>query len=69
MWMTSKLGLPELSSILIVVVVTVPFLPLIPAVFRYSRVIWIHFERWACPSDLSAGWYERFRRNQAGKKP
>ena len=26
------------------------YLPFMPAVFRYSRVLWIYFERWANPS-------------------
>lgn len=52
---------PELGSILIVLVACIPYAPLIPAVFRYSRVIWIHFERWVCPSDVSAAPYEKSR--------
>jgi uncharacterized protein (DUF983 family) len=27
------------------------YLPLTPAVFRYSRVIWMHFDQWYSPSD------------------
>jgi hypothetical protein len=29
----------------------VVFLLFVPAVFRYSRVVWIHFDRWIEPSD------------------
>jgi uncharacterized protein (DUF983 family) len=65
----ARLLFPDLNSILLVAVASVPYLPLTPAVFRYSRVIWIHFERWVCPSDVSAGWYERSRQNQARKGP
>lgn len=25
------------------------FLPLVPAVFRYSRVVWMYFDRWIDP--------------------
>ena len=25
------------------------FIPFVPLVFRYSRVLWIYFDRWACP--------------------
>jgi uncharacterized protein (DUF983 family) len=25
------------------------FLPLVPLIFRYSRVLWIHYDRWAWP--------------------
>jgi hypothetical protein len=31
----------------------VPFLILVPLVFRYSRVIWMHFDHWADPEPLS----------------
>lgn len=37
------------------------YLPLIPAVVRYSRVFWIYFERAMCPSNLSAGEFEKLR--------
>ena len=36
-------------------------MPLIPAVFRYSRIGWIYFERAGCPSDISATVYEKTR--------
>ena len=29
------------------------FLPFVPAIFRYSRVIWMHFDRLVDPSDES----------------
>ena len=29
------------------------FLPFVPAIFRYSRVIWMHFARLVDPSDES----------------
>ena len=36
---------------------TLAYLPLVPTIFRYSRVVWVHFDRWVCPSDSSAGAY------------
>jgi uncharacterized protein (DUF983 family) len=42
---------PDLDLGLIVLIVGVLFLPLVPAVTRYSRVIWIHFDRWAWPDQ------------------
>jgi uncharacterized protein (DUF983 family) len=30
----------------------VPFLLLVPLVFRYSRIIWMHFDHWADPEGL-----------------
>jgi uncharacterized protein (DUF983 family) len=39
--------LPEWQLELVMLLVIVCYLPLVPLVFRYSRVIWIHFDRWA----------------------
>ena len=27
------------------------FLLFVPAIFRYSRILWIHFDRWTEPED------------------
>jgi len=59
--------LPGWNSILLALVAMVPYLPLIPGVFRYSRVTWIYFERAGCPSDITAGPYEKIRLREAGK--
>ena len=56
--------LPGWDTIALAVVALLPFLPLIPAVFRYSRVTWIYFDRAVCPSDLSAGPYEKLRKRE-----
>ena len=37
------------------------YLPFIPAVFRYSRVLWVHLDRAADPDESSAGPYEKLR--------
>jgi len=55
---------PDGNSMLLALVAVVPYLPFMPAVFRYSRVLWVHFERFACPSDTSAGTYEKQRLKQ-----
>jgi Protein of unknown function (DUF983) len=61
--------LPDWSSISLAFLVVIPYLPLVPLVFRYSRVVWVYFERWACPSDLSAGVWEKQRLKQiAGRR-
>jgi uncharacterized protein (DUF983 family) len=44
---------PELDLGLVVLLAAVVYLPLVPMVFRYSRVIWIHFDRWAWPGSDS----------------
>jgi uncharacterized protein (DUF983 family) len=56
--------LPSWSSYAIALAAVVPYLPLVPVVFRYSRVLWIYFERWACPTDISAGVWEKQRLKQ-----
>jgi uncharacterized protein (DUF983 family) len=40
---------PDLDLGLAVLAAVVAYLPFVPAVFRYSRVIWIYFDRWAWP--------------------
>ena len=49
LWIGSLL-LPTLDLGWIVLICAVCFLPLVPAVTRYSRVIWIYFDRWAWPA-------------------
>jgi uncharacterized protein (DUF983 family) len=46
------------------VLTLVLYLPLVPAVFRYSRGIWIHFERFTCPTAVSATVFEKIRQQQ-----
>jgi uncharacterized protein (DUF983 family) len=41
--------LPSLRIEFVIGLSLLPYLFLVPAVFRYSRVIWIHFDRWASP--------------------
>jgi uncharacterized protein (DUF983 family) len=41
--------LPDWDLGVLVLVACVVYLPFVPLVFRYSRVIWIHFDRWAWP--------------------
>jgi hypothetical protein len=41
---------PEPRFEFIVLVATIAYLPFVPLVFRYSRVLWIYFERWANPN-------------------
>jgi hypothetical protein len=40
------------------------YLPLVPAVFRYSRVLWIYYDRTLDPDGALAGPYERMRLKQ-----
>jgi uncharacterized protein (DUF983 family) len=56
--------LPNLRGELLVLVALIPFFPLVPAIFRYSRVLWIYVERAGSPVDDSAGAYEKLRLSQ-----
>jgi uncharacterized protein (DUF983 family) len=53
--------LPDWSAYQVTGAVVACYLVMTPMVFRYSRVIWIFFDRWACPTDVSAGAFEKQR--------
>ena len=42
---------PEMDLGWAVLIAVVLYLPFVAPVFRYSRVIWIHFDRWAWPEE------------------
>ncbi len=46
---------PEIDLGWMVLICGACFIPLVPMVTRYSRVIWIFFDRWAWPSDSEPG--------------
>jgi uncharacterized protein (DUF983 family) len=50
MWIVSML-LPTLDLGWIVLICGLCFVPFVPMVTRYARVIWIFFDRWAWPSS------------------
>jgi uncharacterized protein (DUF983 family) len=60
--------LPDVNPFLLVLAITVLYLPLAPAVFRYSRVLWMYFERWSCPGDVSATSYEKARQKEFARQ-
>jgi uncharacterized protein (DUF983 family) len=56
--------LPTWNGAVVALLALVPYLPLSPAVFRYSRVLWIYFDRAADPHGGLAGSYEKTRLKQ-----
>ena len=56
--------LPGWKDLYIVALVFVLYLPLVPSVYRYSRTLWIHFDRWIAPTDVSAQAFEKARANE-----
>ncbi len=55
---------PNFNSHLLVLLILIPYLPLVPMVFRYSRVLWVYAERLSSPVDESAGAYEKLKRHR-----
>ena len=45
---------PHWSGLLVASVTMLPYVPLTPIVFRYSRVMWIYFEDFVEPGELSS---------------
>lgn len=56
--------LPDQHELAVLGLVLLMYLPFMPVVFRYSRTLWIYLERWLCPSDISAGPYEKMRQRE-----
>ena len=50
MWIAWLL-LPTWDLGILVLVACGFYLPFVPMVFRYSRVIWIHYDRWVWPES------------------
>jgi uncharacterized protein (DUF983 family) len=46
---------PEMDLGWAVLLAVVAYLPFVPAVFRYSRVMWIYFDRWLWPDERPGG--------------
>jgi hypothetical protein len=60
--------LPDWNGMLVALLALVPYLPLTPVIFRYSRVLWIYLDRVSDPTDLSAGAYEKHRLKQLAEQ-
>jgi uncharacterized protein (DUF983 family) len=62
---------PRLGALPVLAAIVILYAPLVPIVFRYSRVIWMYFDRAISPTDVSAGVYEKVRhlevQQQAGE--
>jgi uncharacterized protein (DUF983 family) len=60
--------LPDWSGFVVAGLAVVLYLPFIPAVFRYSRLLWIYLDRGGDYSDANAGPYEKMRRQQLAEQ-
>jgi len=64
--------LPEWGPIPLFFLVVLLYVPLIPPVFQYLRVLWIYSERLGSPGDVSATSFEKMRRREfdrAARRP
>lgn len=52
---------PDWSGIVVAGVSLLPYLPLTPVVFRYSRIVWVYLDRAVDPTEINAGLYEKIR--------
>jgi uncharacterized protein (DUF983 family) len=55
---------PDTSSLLICLILFAGYVPLMPWLYRYSRVIWIHLDYLVSPGDSAAGSYEKMRQRE-----
>jgi hypothetical protein len=60
--------LPDWNTYWLLAAAIIPYVLLTPVVFRYSRTIWIYFERWTCPGDVSATPYEKTRAREIERR-
>jgi uncharacterized protein (DUF983 family) len=67
-YLAARATFPTWSSLAVAVAALVPFVPLIPAVFRYSRVLWIYLDRACAPGSVSAGAYEKVKQKQFAQR-
>jgi uncharacterized protein (DUF983 family) len=49
------LFLPELDLGWAILIALVAYLPFVPLAFRYSRMIWMYFDRWVWPDEKAEG--------------
>jgi uncharacterized protein (DUF983 family) len=54
--------LPDWSPSSVFLLILAAYVPLVPAIFRYSRVGWIYFDRLGFSGDTDAPVYEQVRR-------
>jgi uncharacterized protein (DUF983 family) len=61
--------LPTWNSFLVAVLALIPYVPLTPFVFRYSRVLWIYFDRLNYSQENLVDGYEQNRKQQLTAAP
>jgi hypothetical protein len=59
---------PNWDGIVVALVAQLPYLPFVPAVFRYSRVVWVYLDRATDPTGVCAGSFEKARLRELEKE-
>jgi len=55
---------PTWSNAAVITALIVPYMLITPAVFRYSRVLWVYFDRAVDPSEINDCVYEKVQRRK-----
>jgi uncharacterized protein (DUF983 family) len=55
---------PEAPALLLCLLLFAGYVPFMPWVYRYSRVIWMHLDYLVNPGESAAGSYEKMRKHQ-----
>jgi hypothetical protein len=56
--------LPHLQGTGLALGIFVLYLPLVPVVWQYSRVLWVYFDRIGSPDNVSDTAYEKWRQRE-----
>lgn len=64
LYVVAMLLMPGQDTLVIALVATLAYLPFVPAVFRYSRVLWVYVDQAVSPGDSCAVSFEKMRRKQ-----
>jgi uncharacterized protein (DUF983 family) len=68
LYLVAALFMPGQSSLVVALVATLAYLPFVPIVFRYSRLLWIYLDRAVCAGETSAPPYEKLRKEQLAER-
>src|SRR5262245_38883945 len=64
LYLVAMLLLPGQDTWVIALAATLAYVPFIPAVFRYSRVLWVYVDHIVSPGASSAAAFEKMRQRE-----
>src|SRR3954454_4930591 len=68
LYLLAMLLLPGQSTLVVALAATACYVPFVPAVFRYSRLLWVYVDYLVSPGASCAAPYEKVRREQLGRR-